>query len=133
MDQVVQEFAAELRQRLGPRVRRILLFGSRARGDSREGSDYDMLVVVDHRSADLRSIILDVESGLMDRHGVLVATVLRSEEEWQRSPGVPAGSEYRQGGAALVRDELKAMLAQSDEKLRAARLLFGGYQSLLLS
>lgn len=133
MDQVVQEFAAELRQRLGPRVRRILLFGSRAGGDSREGSDYDMLVVVDHRSADLRSIILDVESGLMDRHGVLVATVLRSEEEWQRSPGVPAGSEYRQGGAALVRDELKAMLAQSDEKLRAARRLFGGYQSLLLS
>ena len=101
MDQVVREFAVELRQRLGPRVRRILLFGSRARGDSREGSDYDMLVVVDHRSADLRSIILDVESGLMDRHGVLVATVLRSEEEWQRSQGFPLARNIAREGVAL--------------------------------
>jgi predicted nucleotidyltransferase len=101
MDQVAQTFATELRQRLGPRVRRILLFGSRARGDAREGSDYDMLVVVDHRSADLRAIILDVESRLMDRHGVLVATVLRSEEEWQRSQGFPLARNIAREGVAL--------------------------------
>ena len=49
-DPVVQEFAATLRQRLGPHLRQLLLFGSRARGDAQAGSDYDMLVVVDHRT-----------------------------------------------------------------------------------
>ncbi len=53
MDQVVRTFATELRERLGPRVRQILLLGSRARGDVGEGSDYDMLVVVGQRTPEL--------------------------------------------------------------------------------
>lgn len=32
--------------RLGVKVDRIILFGSRARGDAREDSDYDILVVI---------------------------------------------------------------------------------------
>ena len=34
-----------------PRVRRIILFGSRARGDARPDSDLDLLVVIDHAPA----------------------------------------------------------------------------------
>ncbi len=101
MDQRLKEFAAELRQRLGSRVRRILLFGSRARGDAREGSDYDMLVVVDHRTPEVRSVILDIESGLMDRYGTLVATVLRSEDEWQRTQGFPLACNIAREGVPL--------------------------------
>ena len=101
MDQLLKEFAAELRQRLGSRVRRILLFGSRARGDAREGSDYDMLVVVDHRTPEVRSVILDIESGLMDRYGTLVATVLRSEDEWQRTQGFPLACNIAREGVPL--------------------------------
>ena len=51
------------------------LFGSHARGDAQEGSDYDMLVVVDHRTQELRAVILEVESQLMERYGALVAGV----------------------------------------------------------
>lgn len=101
MDQLLKEFAAELRQRLGSRVRRILLFGSRARGDAREGSDYDMLVVVDHRTPEVRSVILDIESGLMDRYGTLLATVLRSEDEWQRTQGFPLACNIAREGIPL--------------------------------
>ena len=101
MDQVVQTFATELRERLGARVRQILLFGSRARGDAGEGSDYDMLVVVDQRTPELRAIGLDVERGLMDRYGVLVATILRSDEEWQRSQVFPLACNIMREGVAL--------------------------------
>lgn len=101
MDQVVRTFATELRERLGPRVRQILLFGSRARGDAGEGSDYDMLVVVDQRTPELRAIVLDVERGLMDRYGVLVSTVLRSGEEWQRSQVFPLARNIMREGVAL--------------------------------
>jgi uncharacterized protein len=100
-DPVMQEFAAMLRQRLGPHLRQILLFGSRARGDAQDSSDYDMLVVVDHRTPELRAIILEVESQLMERYEALVATVLRSEAEWQQLQGFPLARNIAREGVPL--------------------------------
>jgi|SRR6516164_4878186 predicted nucleotidyltransferase len=100
-DPVIQEFAAMLRQRLGSHLRHILLFGSRARGDAQDNSDYNMLVVVDHRTPELRAIILEVESQLMERYGALVATVLRSEAEWQQLQGFPLARNIAREGVPL--------------------------------
>ena len=113
-----------LRQRLGSHLRQ-LLFGSRARGDAQDGSDYDMLVVVDQRTPELRAVILEVESQLMERYGALVATVLRSETEWQQLQGFPL-ARTSLGRGASVRPELTALLTLTDEKPRAAGLLFAG-------
>lgn len=98
---VVQEFASALRQRLGSRLRQMILFGSRARGEAEEGSDYDMLVVVDQRTPDVRAIILAVESALMLRYGALVATVLQSETEWQEAQGLPLAHNITREGVLL--------------------------------
>src|SRR6516164_2957868 len=100
-DPVIQEFAAMLRQRLGSYLRQLLLFGSRARGDAQDSSDYDMLVVVDHRTPELRAIILEVETQLMERYGALVATVLRSEAEWQQLQGFPLARNIAREGVPL--------------------------------
>jgi predicted nucleotidyltransferase len=100
-DLVVQEFATALRQRLGLHLRQILLFGSRARGDAQDGSDYDMLVVVEHRTPELRAVILEVESQLMERYGALVTTVLRSEAEWQQLQGLPLAHNIAREGVQL--------------------------------
>jgi uncharacterized protein len=100
-DPVVQEFAATLRQRLELHLRQLLLFGSRARGGAQDGSDYDMLVVVDHHTPELRAVILEVESQLMERYGALVATVLRSETEWQQLQGFPLARKIAREGVPL--------------------------------
>jgi predicted nucleotidyltransferase len=100
-DPVMQTFAAALRQRLGPHLCQMVLFGSRARGNARHDSDYDVLVVVDHRTPELRAMILDVESQLMDRYGALVATVLRSEEEWACNQGFPLARNIAREGVSL--------------------------------
>ncbi|MDE2058762.1 MAG: nucleotidyltransferase domain-containing protein [candidate division NC10 bacterium] len=89
LDPVVQAFASELRARLRHRIRRIVLFGSRARGEARDDSDYDILVVVDQRSPEVRPLILEIETALLDDYGALVATVLRTEAEWDRAQGLP--------------------------------------------
>lgn len=101
MDEVVKAFGTELRQRLGSRVKQIILFGSRARREAHEGSDYDLLVVVDARTPELRRIVLDVETGLLDRYGALVTSILRSEAEWEQSHALPLGRNILRDGVAV--------------------------------
>jgi predicted nucleotidyltransferase len=43
-DPILKRFRAALDQIYGQRVERVVLFGSRARGDAREDSDYDVAV-----------------------------------------------------------------------------------------
>jgi predicted nucleotidyltransferase len=50
-DPDLPRLAAELRASYGPRLERVVLFGSRARGDSKLDSDYDVAVFLhDYRS-----------------------------------------------------------------------------------
>ena len=95
------EFARLVRERLGARARRIILFGSRARGDARAESDYDVVVVVDRRSPDVREALLEIEVDLLDRHGSLVACLLRDEREWAASQGLPIGLNVAREGVPL--------------------------------
>ena len=101
LDPVVREVASGLRRALTSRVREIVLFGSRARGDAAPGSDYDVLVVVDERTPVVREAALDVSVELMNRHGALVATLLRSEQEWRQASSTPLARNIRSEGLAL--------------------------------
>ncbi len=44
---VLAELKRELRSVYGTRLRRLVLYGSHARGDAEEGSDLDLMVVLD--------------------------------------------------------------------------------------
>lgn len=45
-DPVLHRLKKELESLYGPRLKRVLLYGSRARGDHQPDSDYDVLVVL---------------------------------------------------------------------------------------
>lgn len=66
-DPILRRFRAALDGLYGERIERVVLFGSRARGDAHEESDYDIAVFLKdltdrwrefHRLADLRTEIL---------------------------------------------------------------------------
>src|SRR5436190_21305675 len=68
IDPILTRFRATLDEIYGPRLERVMLYGSRARGDAREDSDYDVAVFLRdmpdriaelYRLADLSSAILD--------------------------------------------------------------------------
>ena len=101
VDPVAAEFAWLARHRLGDRIRSVILFGSRARGDAHENSDYDDVVVVDRRSAELRAALLDITVDLLERHGRLVACLLRDEWEWEALRAFPLGVNVAREGVAL--------------------------------
>ena len=67
-DPVLNRFRTTLDEVYGQRLERVMLYGSRARGDAREDSDYDVAVFLRdmpdrmaelYRLADLSSTILD--------------------------------------------------------------------------
>jgi uncharacterized protein len=66
-DPILRRICTSLRAIYGDRIERLVLFGSRARGDAHEDSDYDIAVFLEdltdrwresHRLADLRTDIL---------------------------------------------------------------------------
>ncbi len=101
MDPIVQEFAERVRRALGSHLKELVLFGSRARGDARPDSDYDVLVVVDERSSALRNRLLDVEVDLLTRDGAHFASLFRSVDEWTRAKGYPLARNIAREGVAL--------------------------------
>lgn len=56
----VARFCQELEQALPGRVQRLILYGSKARGDTHSESDVDLLVVVDSRTREVTDTILDL-------------------------------------------------------------------------
>jgi len=99
--ELAREYAALLRQGLGTRLKEIVLFGSSARGDASEASDYDVIVVVDRRTPQVRESVLDAEIEMMNRHEALFATLLCDEEQWHETRQFPLGWCIEHEGVAV--------------------------------
>lgn len=67
-----------------PRIGRIILFGSRARGTHRAESDYDLLLVVGWRDDALLDVLYEAVMDVLLAHGRLVSLKIFPEEEFAR-------------------------------------------------
>lgn len=75
LDPILTRFRAALNEVYGTRVKRVVLFGSRARGEGRSDADYDIAVFLDpltdrwvelDRLADLRVTFIDQTDAFFD-------------------------------------------------------------------
>ncbi len=76
----LEEFVRELKEKYGGRVKRIILFGSVARGDFQEESDIDVLVIAD--GVGLKEIS-SITTRILLRYGEVISPVVRTEREFQ--------------------------------------------------
>jgi predicted nucleotidyltransferase len=67
-ESVLKRIGTRLKQTYPEHIESVIAFGSRVRGDHREGSDFDILVVVKNRS-------IEIEEGIM---GIFVEEELQS-------------------------------------------------------
>jgi DNA polymerase sigma len=66
---------------------RIILFGSRARGDAEAGSDMDVVVILDDGANDTdRDYVSDCAWEAGFEHGIVVVPVVFTQSEWESGP-----------------------------------------------
>jgi predicted nucleotidyltransferase len=66
---------------------RLVLFGSRARGDAQADSDMDVLVVLDAPvSAETQDIVSECAWEAGFDHGIVVSPIAVSRQEWEEGP-----------------------------------------------
>ncbi len=63
--EIVQYLAKRFHEALGDRLKRVIVYGSRARGDYEPGSDLDVLVVVSRLDAPLKRQIQEIRYQVM--------------------------------------------------------------------
>ena len=89
MSERLQNLLAELRRRFealyGPRLARLMLFGSQARGDAEPGSDIDVLVVLEGRVRAGEEIrrSLDVIAEMSLENNLVFSCVFVSRERFE--------------------------------------------------
>jgi predicted nucleotidyltransferase len=100
-DPILKRFHAALDEIYGERLERVVLFGSRARGDAREDSDYDVAVFL--RDMGDRFVemdrLADLSTNILDETGEFVhAMPYRAGSYEERTPLM---LEIRTGGIDL--------------------------------
>lgn len=100
-DKISVEFAERVRNRLKNHLKKIILFGSHARGDFREGSDYDILIVVDKREKQFQEIVLDESVEIMNKYDALIGHIVCDEKEWEKKKKFPIGLNILDEGIEL--------------------------------
>ncbi len=65
-------------------IARLVLFGSKARGDSQLESDIDVLVIVRSEDWHLSNAISTLAARISLDHGVLLGPIIIGQERWER-------------------------------------------------
>jgi len=78
---ILEGLKQELKRIYGPRFKRLIVYGSYARGEAEEGSDLDLLVVLDQVDDPLaeRERLSDVILELSLRYGIVLSVLVVSE------------------------------------------------------
>jgi uncharacterized protein len=73
-DPILKRFRAALDALYGDRIERVVLYGSRARGDAREDSDYDVAVFLYEMSDSWNETrrIVEIETGILFDTGAVI-------------------------------------------------------------
>jgi predicted nucleotidyltransferase len=83
--QAVEAFVTELHQQYPDRVQDVILFGSKARGDSHPDSDIDILVLVDDDDWRFSHAISRLAARISLNYDVLLGPRVIRQARWRRS------------------------------------------------
>lgn len=100
-DLIIKAIKQRLYEVLGDRTQKIILFGSRSRGDAEEDSDYDVLLLVDKRTREIENQVDDIAYEMLDKYGAVVIIFVFEMETFERETQEPLFCNIRREGVLL--------------------------------
>ena len=103
-EDIVVESIKDVAKNVLPENAKLLLYGSRARGDYSEGSDWDLLVILDKakiEQSDYDNIVYPL-TDLGWGRGEIIIPVLYTKKEWESMSPMPFYQNVEQDKRQLV-------------------------------
>lgn len=82
---VVQSYVEELKNRIGNEIVKIVLFGSKVRGDFNQESDIDIFVLVREKTPDIRDRVGNLTADYIFDHDIPLSPVLYDLDEYNQN------------------------------------------------
>ncbi len=100
-DPIIITFTNQIDKVLKDNVIFKILFGSRARQDFKEYSDYDFLIIIDHKDENVRSEVENIGADILDNHNILVSCLIWAVDDWELNSKFPIGMNILREGILL--------------------------------
>jgi predicted nucleotidyltransferase len=100
-DKYLEIFVNRIRERYGHNLKEVLLFGSRARGDCEPTSDYDLLLVFNEVSPEVKAFIGDLEGEMLYQYNSLFCAFPLTEADLKRKRFEPFIMNAKKEGISL--------------------------------
>lgn len=99
IDPIIEEFAEKIKKL--PQVKKILLYGSRARGDFEEWSDYDIMVLISEKNKGIEHRIDKIAWDINYRKLVSIVPIVYAESKFREDKYEPLFMNVRKEGIVL--------------------------------
>jgi predicted nucleotidyltransferase len=83
-DKKLKNFIDQLRKRFGRNLKKIILFGSRARGDHTDESDYDFILIFEEVSPEVKDKLDDLCLKMLLEHDMVITDFAFTEKDLER-------------------------------------------------
>jgi len=100
-DIIIKELSEALKKEIGPALRDIILFGSRARGDSSPDSDYDILALIDKETKEIEEKIFATSCEIGWRHNVIITVFVHNKAYFDKKKYEPLFMNIRKEGVHI--------------------------------
>lgn len=100
-DPIIKQLSETLKKEVGKDIKDIILFGSRARGDSYSDSDYDFLILVDKKTKDLEGKIFQLSCEIGWKHNVVITVFVHEKSYYESRKYEPLFMNIRKEGVSV--------------------------------
>lgn len=100
-DSILKELSQTLKKKFGQRIKDIILFGSRARGEAYPESDYDVLVLVDKETKELEEKIFNISGEIGWKYNAIITSFVYEKNYYERRKYNPLFMNIRKEGVHI--------------------------------
>ena len=88
-DHIEAEFVNKITSMFPGQIVKVILFGSRAKGIPKQGSDYDFLIVLRDKTREMVDEIYNVVTDFLIQYGVDISLKVYNEKDFEQLSSIP--------------------------------------------